>query len=111
MAIGQRYDVIVTANQSASNYWFRAEAVNACATRVLNVGRALFTYTGVTPTDPTSTGFVTPTECREPTDLVPFWRTLVPRKLFEDQAKTLNVNLAIPNITSNNANIVAWSVP
>jgi hypothetical protein len=110
MAIGQRYDVIIEANQTASNYWFRAEAVNACATPVLRVGRAIFTYAGITPSDPSSTPFDTPTDCSQPTDLVPYWKTIVPRSLFEDQAQQLNVDLTIPNVTSNSANIVAWTV-
>ncbi len=27
MAIGQRYDVVITANQTAGNYWFRVDAI------------------------------------------------------------------------------------
>lgn len=110
MTIGQRYDVIITASQAPSNYWFRVQAASGCASAVNNGGKAIFSYSGVTVADPTSTGVSFDSGCNEPGPLVPKWHTCVPSADFESQVKTMNVDLAIPNVTTNNQNVVSWTV-
>src|ERR1700761_1960802 len=110
LAVGQRYDVIITANQSPSNYWFRVEAASDCATPVNHPGRAIFTYGAVKAANPTTTGATLGPTCIEPTQLVPWWPTTVPSSDFQKQAATLPIDLAIPNVTTNNQNIVSWTV-
>jgi FtsP/CotA-like multicopper oxidase with cupredoxin domain len=110
LAVGQRYDVIITANQNSGNYWFRAEAASDCATPVNHPGRSIFTYSGAKFANPTTTGVTFNSTCLEPTSLVPWWATTVPSSDFQQQAVSLPVDLAIPNITTNNQNIVSWTV-
>jgi len=51
---GQRYDVIINANQTAGNYWFRADPEAACLSFAGGVGRSIFTYQGQTVANPTT---------------------------------------------------------
>lgn len=110
LLVGQRYDVIVTANQAPGNYWFRAQAAADCATPVNNPGRAVFSYNGASVADPTTTGTTFSTTCKEPTGISPWWPTTIPSSDFKSQAQVLPVDLAIPNVTTNGGNIVAWTV-
>lgn len=84
--IGQRYDVVITANQTVDNYWFRVSIGTACsrnamATSTKQIG-AILHYDGASTTaNPTSTSTVTPrTGCDDEasTNLVPFVPNSVP---------------------------------
>jgi hypothetical protein len=102
--------VIITANQNAGSYWFRANNAPQCTSSINNNSLAIFSY-GETAEEPTSTGFPEPTTCLELTSgLVPKWPSTVPSANFIAQANDLEVNLALPNTTSNNKNIVSWTV-
>lgn len=56
IAMGQRYEVIVTANATAGDYWMRAIAQAACSdnTNADNI-RAIIRYDNTSTADPTST--------------------------------------------------------
>ncbi|KAF2739761.1 laccase precursor [Polyplosphaeria fusca] len=115
LTTGQRYDVVFTANQTAGNYWFRAQVANDCASANNGVGRAIFSYQGVAAADPTSTaaavtvgpGFST---CRDPNNLTPWVVNTVDSQTFLNQVTNLEVNLAVQNVTTNGQNIVVWAV-
>jgi hypothetical protein len=104
--------VIIEANQAGGSYWFRANNAPECTSSINNNSLAIFSY-GATTEEPTSTGFAEPTTCTELTSqLVPEWPSTIPSANFIAQAKELEVNLAIPNatVTTNNQNIVSWTV-
>ncbi|KAF2005811.1 multicopper oxidase [Amniculicola lignicola CBS 123094] len=108
VAIGQRYDVIITANQTASNYWFRADADGNCQSANNGVGRAVWTYQGVTVADPTSAAWSTP-----PTGCTNFQSTPkialnVPSAQFQAQAQTLPVGFG--PVATNGQNLVLWTI-
>jgi len=66
LAIGQRYDVIIDANQTAGNYWFRATTAAGCGNNKNTAIRSIFTYNGTTVANPTSTAFTqTLTACAD----------------------------------------------
>lgn len=46
--------MIINANQSSGNFWFRADAENACISFNNGVGRSIFTYSGTTVANPVS---------------------------------------------------------
>ncbi|KAL9711773.1 hypothetical protein Ac2012v2_004845 [Leucoagaricus gongylophorus] len=58
MLAGQRYDVVVKADQPVDNYWFNAPFVGGNPTRNLNqnatLSRAIFRYAGAPQQDPTT---------------------------------------------------------
>jgi hypothetical protein len=70
---GQRYDLVVEANQAVGNYWMRLVATAGCSNVVNKDLTAIIRYTGANPTaDPTSTAYVPPNEiCEDETELVP----------------------------------------
>lgn len=70
---GQRYDVIVNANQTVGNYWFRVSTGVGCdgpTEKTDNLG-AIFRYDGAPASDPTSVGITLPSGCSDET-VTPF---------------------------------------
>nr|ABY89704.1 laccase precursor [Phoma sp. UHH 5-1-03]ABY89705.1 laccase precursor [Phoma sp. UHH 5-1-03] len=107
IGIGQRYDVIFTANQTAGNYWFRAVANSNCQSRAAREGRAVFTYQGQTVADPTSNAQGNPpTGCTDPVTTPKIVKT-VPSSTFAAQAKSLPVAFG-PVAVQNN--LVLWTI-
>ncbi|EUC33606.1 multicopper oxidase [Bipolaris zeicola 26-R-13] len=107
IGIGQRYDVVFTANQTAGNYWFRAVADGLCQSRAAREGRAIFTYQGQTVADPTSTTPASPfTACVDPVT-TPKIAKDVPSSTFAAQSKTLPV--AFGPVAAN-GNTVLWTI-
>jgi FtsP/CotA-like multicopper oxidase with cupredoxin domain len=81
MNIGQRYDVIITANQTVDNYWFRVSigcGRNNIQASGLQMG-AILSYSGAPTANPTSTTNVTMrTTCIDEKPLTPFVSNRVP---------------------------------
>ena len=107
LAIGQRYDVVFTANQTAGNYWFRAEVAGDCLSANNGKGRALFTYSTVTVDDTiTDANTAAPGGCSELVT-VPYWKQAVDSSTFAAQVKTLDTGVG-PGVTANGQNLVLW---
>jgi FtsP/CotA-like multicopper oxidase with cupredoxin domain len=65
VGIGQRYDVIVEANQDPGNYWLRAIPQTSCSStneNTLNI-TGIFNYEGVDVAYPTTTGWTYVDSC------------------------------------------------
>ncbi|KKY29948.1 putative multicopper oxidase [Diaporthe ampelina] len=75
IAIGQRYDIIVTANATADNYWLRAIAQTSCSNND-NPGdiKGIVRYDSTSTADPTSQANDNAAidECIDETSLVPY---------------------------------------
>lgn len=75
IAIGQRYDIIVTANATADNYWLRAIAQTSCSNND-NPGdiKGIIRYDSTSTEDPTSKANDNAAidECIDETNLVPY---------------------------------------
>ncbi|KAH8701344.1 Cupredoxin [Phaeosphaeriaceae sp. PMI808] len=107
IGIGQRYDVIITANQTAGNYWFRASANGACQSRIAKGGLGIFTYEGQTVADPTTNAPANPpTTCVDPATTPKIVRS-VPSSTFAAQVKSLPVVFG-PVAVQNN--LVLWTI-
>ncbi|KAF2449303.1 multicopper oxidase [Karstenula rhodostoma CBS 690.94] len=114
ITVGQRYDVIFTANQAAATYWFRASAIAACASGNDNPDAlAIFSYKDAPDQNatPSSSAGSLPQDCNEPdnTNLVPWVKNTVDQTAFMDQVKSLEVDIS-QTVTTNGQNIVVWSV-
>ncbi|QKX53200.1 uncharacterized protein TRUGW13939_00276 [Talaromyces rugulosus] len=70
IGIGQRYDVIVNADQSdvAENFWMRAIPQSACATEPYPGNIRGIIYYGDSPDTPTTTNFSIPDSCGDETE-------------------------------------------
>ncbi|KAJ9623971.1 laccase, multicopper oxidase, benzenediol:oxygen oxidorectuctase [Taxawa tesnikishii (nom. ined.)] len=128
LGIGQRYDVVITANQAAGNYWFRAEVPSGglCGANQASIGpsgsdtqriRAIFSYDTATSGTPNSTAFANPRsgDCVDETQLAPYWDSFVPSNAFDafDHFTFLNVS-EDPSIgkdaSGNNVTIFTWKI-
>jgi len=108
IAIGQRYDVVINANQTAGNYWFRADITTDCFSANTGLGgRAIWTYSSVTAAEPTTSSTSTgSTTCVEPTTISPYWKQAVPSGSFTNK---LDTNLTTQN-TPAGPNTVVWAL-
>jgi len=84
IAVGQRYEVIIDANQKAGNYWFRFSTgggqCDGPNQKNLNADTqgAIFTYAGAAAGNPTSSSYNLTAGCIEETNIVPYVKTTVP---------------------------------
>jgi FtsP/CotA-like multicopper oxidase with cupredoxin domain len=84
IAVGQRYEVIINANQPSGNYWFRTGTgggqCDGPNTKAINgdTQGSIFTYAGAPAGNPTSTASNLTTGCIEETQIVPYVSTTVP---------------------------------
>lgn len=113
IGIGQRYDVLITANETVSNYWFRAEPQSECGNNT-NAGniKSIFSYSSApSDTDPTSTPTNYTSGCDDQTGLVPYVSKDVPSDQFASASRTLDVLLSTGyNATwSNGSSVIQWS--
>lgn len=74
IGIGQRYDIIVNANQTASNYWLRAIPQVACSDNDNGDNiKGIVTYSTVSVADPTTDAYVYVDGCDDETaNIVPY---------------------------------------
>ncbi|KAF7892145.1 hypothetical protein EAF00_008447 [Botryotinia globosa] len=90
IAIGQRYDVIITADQTPSNYWFRAIVPKPPTQKGFGCGQnanngsinAIFSYQGVESSEPDPKSFLIPQSCEDETQLVSWYEKSVPENEF-----------------------------
>ncbi|KKZ61340.1 hypothetical protein EMCG_04059 [[Emmonsia] crescens] len=108
---GQRYDVIIHADEEIDNYWFRAEVQRGCGDNAMN-GRikSIFRYEGADPnTEPISVSCNYTQSCDDERGLVPFVPIDVPSEHFTQQVKDLNVTFQ-NEVSSPGHNIVHWVI-
>jgi FtsP/CotA-like multicopper oxidase with cupredoxin domain len=93
LAIGQRYDVVISANQTVDNYWFRVQP-GACSTNnIVGTGvqiGAVLHYANATDENPKSTtNVVMKTACQDEStsNLVPFVPNQVPTDIVSAAGK------------------------
>ncbi|PSN60896.1 putative multicopper oxidase, type 1 [Corynespora cassiicola Philippines] len=111
LAVGQRYDVVITANQTVGDYWFRADVASECASSNANRGLSIFTYDGAPGNDPTTSPFTKPTNgCVDESPLVPWVPNTVDQTAFMNQVGNLQVDLHREQVTTNGQNLVFWGI-
>lgn len=108
LAIGQRYDVVINANQTAGSYWFRANVATDCLSSNNHNAKAVWTYDSVTAGTPTSNSYSQPSQCTEPTALAPYWRQPVPSYSFGNVP--MNVNFSRAKLEPNGDVFTLWAI-
>ncbi|KAF2683845.1 multicopper oxidase [Lentithecium fluviatile CBS 122367] len=87
LSVGQRYDVLIDANQDIGNYWLRVGTGGACDgpnTNAANI-RSIFRYEGAYQEDPYSqASSPLPQGCYDEPNIVPFVPTQVPQQFPEE---------------------------
>ncbi|THY58832.1 hypothetical protein D6C98_02921 [Aureobasidium pullulans] len=120
IGIGQRLDVIIEANQTASNYWFRADVpAGACGSNANPKGiRAIIHYDNTTFGNPTSTAWDTTganadrctDESYNSNKLEPYWDSFVPSDALTANPTLLSVQAQEAGLTTDNRTIFRWAI-
>ncbi|KAK4187560.1 putative laccase precursor [Podospora australis] len=101
MGVGQRYDVIIEANQPVANYWLNVtlEAANNCGRSRNKFPAAIINYQGASTTAlPTNRGTPLVATCAGETGFAPIVQRNVPPSAFAPAAVgTLPIDLQTPN--------------
>lgn len=100
LGIGQRYDVIVTANQAIDSYWFHVVPQAGCSSNKNSNALAIFSYAGANSTTPSaatrSNAPAGAPDCSDPNGkLVPYVKLDVPDNYTIPQSSVLDVGFAI----------------
>jgi FtsP/CotA-like multicopper oxidase with cupredoxin domain len=113
LAIGQRYDVIITADQAVNNYWFRAEVQQACSgwnNNNYNI-KSIFSYAGAAAGNPTTTGTAYSDSCVDESTLVPHVAKDVPSTDFLTQAASNDLPISLGSgLNQNGDAVVQWKI-
>lgn len=121
VGIGQRLDVIIEANQTAGNYWFRADvpAGGACGNNANPNGiRAIIHYSNSTFGNPTSTAWDTTganadrcnDESYQTDKLTPYWDSFVPSDALLADPELLTVQAQEAGVRTDGATIFSWAI-
>ncbi|KAK5110025.1 hypothetical protein LTR62_006392 [Meristemomyces frigidus] len=103
---GQRYDVLITFNQKAGNYWFRADNQNECAeTTAWNNIKGIVSYSTVQKGVPTSAAWTYTPGCRDEA-----LSSLVPAYALDAGVTHANPLVETVTIGANSQNLFKWSL-
>ncbi|KAK0712901.1 multicopper oxidase-domain-containing protein [Lasiosphaeria miniovina] len=121
IGIGQRYDVIIAANQPVANYWFNASfSAGPCGISNNPRPAAIFSYSGAPNANPTAAGTVPPDSlCADKLTYVPVVTRTAPASSYTPATgNTLNTNIQINNAlvrvfwpVNNSPMSVSWNDP
>jgi hypothetical protein len=126
VGIGQRLDVIIEANQTAGNYWFRADVPGvvgavgpACGNNANPNGiRAIIHYSNSNFGNPTSTAWdrtgVNADRCTDESyqsdKLTPYWDSFVPSNPLLANPELLSVQAQEAGVRTDGATIFSWAI-
>lgn len=114
IGIGQRYDVIIEANQPIASYWFHVVPQSDCSNNKIANAVSIFTYQGANSTiPPSSSRNNTPstTGCLDPNDdLIPYVQLDVPSNQTIPQSSHLDVNFTIIQGNGTSQTLVQWNL-
>lgn len=112
IGIGQRYDVIINANQAVDSYWFHAYPQAGCSNNKNKNALSIFTYSGAssTPSANSTANAAPPTSCVDNNAaLVPYVKLNVPSNYTIPQSSRLDVSFAI-TANAGNQTLVQWNL-
>ncbi|KAF2102300.1 hypothetical protein NA57DRAFT_35573 [Rhizodiscina lignyota] len=107
ITMGQRYDIIVEADQSTADYWMRAIPQSSCSENAnADDIKGIIRYDSSSTSDPTSTGYSNNNECvdEDSSNLVPYLSQTVGTITDSDTGDDLSVAL------STSGNLFKWRI-
>ncbi|KAI7516240.1 hypothetical protein KC331_g22151, partial [Hortaea werneckii] len=110
IGIGQRYDVVIKANQASGNYWFRANVASDCLSANNFYGRAIWSYSDAPSGEPTSSGHSEPSDCKEPSQAAPYWVQPVPSGTFDNAKSDLDVGVTQAQFPPGGDSLFVWAL-
>ena len=114
IGIGQRYDVVINANQPVDSYYFHVVPQAGCSSNQNPNAVSIFTYTGANSTTPSnSTRNNTPPggpDCNDPnSQLIPYVKLDVPKNATIPTESRLDVGFAIVQ-NSQQQTLFQWNL-
>ncbi|KAF2720149.1 multicopper oxidase [Polychaeton citri CBS 116435] len=110
IGIGQRYDVVINANQAAGSYWFRADVPSECLSANNFYGRAVWTYDSVKSSTPSSSPYAATTTCAEPSGISPYWYQPIPSDAFQSTVGDEEVNITKAVVVPGQDAVFVWAL-
>ncbi|EME38505.1 carbohydrate-binding module family 20 protein [Dothistroma septosporum NZE10] len=114
IGIGQRYDVIITADQDPASYWFRVESQDTagCGSNYQNGNiQSIFSYEGHETETPASSATSYTQRCTDETGIVPYWNSYVPQGQIVAGSSFEHLDSAINQSTQADGSInLFWQV-
>ncbi|KAH7096436.1 laccase [Auriculariales sp. MPI-PUGE-AT-0066] len=114
IAIGQRYDVIITANQNKSNYWLRTLPQAACGRNTndgLGVANAYVSYQGAPNALPTTTPHAFTDSCTDDTSkAVPYVPVQIDSSAYPGNNTELDVSAPFRVAQPDGTNVFRWNI-
>ncbi|KAK9413924.1 putative Multicopper oxidase [Seiridium unicorne] len=106
IGVGQRYDVIVEADQPEGDYWMRAVPDTACSTENDSQDniKGIVRYNQFSSSDPTSTAYDVTMDCLEPSS------SLVPYLSLDVSSPAQTSEFDLGDNTSATTGIFTWSL-
>jgi len=106
--IGQRYDVIINANQAVGNYWLRADVATGCGrNRNPNNIKSIIRYEGAPDEEPTTQNTVTKSTACYDESVVPYAPNTVPQAEFRNAISHLTMDF---NVSTVNGPLIQWLI-
>ncbi|KAK5123448.1 hypothetical protein LTR85_002486 [Meristemomyces frigidus] len=110
IGIGQRFDVVINANQTAGNYWFRANPASDCDSQNDFYGRAVWSYSTVTVGTPTSPAWSESSTCLQSQLADPYWYQPFPSGTFSMAAKDLDLTETDAQVIPGGDTVTVWAL-
>ncbi|RMZ79532.1 hypothetical protein DV737_g3373, partial [Chaetothyriales sp. CBS 132003] len=111
IAIGQRYDIVIHANEIVASYWFHVVPQDGCSSNLNTNALAIFEYEGAdsdTPPNEDRNNAPPTSDCADPNDLlVPFVKLDVPENGKIPDSASLDVGFTVTQ-DSNQVTNVQW---
>ncbi|TBU24146.1 laccase B [Dichomitus squalens] len=110
---GQRYSIVLNANQTVGNYWVRAVPDVGNNTFIGGINSAILRYKGAPAVEPNTTQTPSQHPLAE-TDLHPLTDPAAPGKPYPggvDYARNLHLNFEAPSFTINNVPFIPPQLP
>lgn len=106
--IGQRYDIIVHANQASGNYWLRADVATDCGPNSNpNNIKSIIRYEGAPEEEPTTQNTITKSTACYDESVTPYAPNQVPQDTFKDAIKHFTLGF---NVSTVNGPLVQWLI-
>lgn len=113
IGVGERYDVIVNANQPVDSYWFHAVPQSGCSCNQNPNAVSIFSYVGAAnnmPSNATRDNAPPGADCNDPnSQLIPYVKLDVPKNATIPQQSRLDVGFAIVQ-NSQQQTLFQWNL-
>lgn len=106
--IGQRYDIIINANQAVGNYWLRADVATNCGRNrnPTNI-KSIIRYEGAPDEEPTSQSAITKSTACFDESVAPYAPNQVPQDKFNEAIKRFTMDF---NVSTVNGPLIQWLI-